>query len=76
MTTIQKCFRKAGFSDMILSKPDHTDKNENNDDDDNRDYDNDDDIPLRVIQMSREIFGCEFQELVYIDEKLKHAVKK
>ena len=55
-TTIQKCFKKAGFVDT-LSHP-------VNDDDD------DDDIPLNVVKMAQDMLGCEFKELVEIDNKL------
>jgi len=32
--------------------------------------DDDDDIPLNVVKMARDMFGCEFKELVEIDNKL------
>ena len=35
------------------------------------DNDDDDDIPLRVVQMSRDLFGCEFKELYKIDAAKK-----
>lgn len=32
--------------------------------------DDDDDIPLNVVKMARDMFGCKFKELVEIDNKL------
>jgi hypothetical protein len=67
ITTIEKCFAKAGFkvdSDMILTDDEGNINESDNDDDD-------DDIPLRIVQMSRDLFGCEFKELYKIDAAKK-----
>lgn len=64
ITTIQKCFAKAGFkinSDMVSTD------DEGNESDNDDVVDDDDDIPLRVIQMSKDLFGCNFKELCTID---------
>jgi hypothetical protein len=66
ITTIEKCFAKAGFkvNSYMVSTDDERNINESDNDDD-------DDRPLRVVQMSRDLFGCEFKELCQIDEKVK-----
>ena len=55
-STISKCFAKSGFE---MDKIAHDNE------------DNDDDIPLKALKLSRDIFGCEFHELVDIDRNVK-----
>ncbi|XP_062609218.1 tigger transposable element-derived protein 4-like [Saccostrea cucullata] len=55
-STIQKCFSKAGFLC------------ENIDSDD--DFDDDDDVPLSVLKLAHEVFGCEFNDLSEMDQTL------
>jgi len=69
-STILKCFQRCGFNlpseNNINSVNEDDDENHINEHDD----DQDDDIPLAAIKFSREIFGCEFQELVEIDKNV------
>ena len=55
---IVKCFSKAGFHQELC------DQQLVNDCDSG---DEDDDVPLAAVKLSRELFGCEFRELVDID---------
>ena len=55
----------------LISTDDEGNINESDNDDDD-----DDDIPLRVVQMSRDLFGCEFKVLCKIDEKVKTCSEK
>lgn len=55
-STIQKCFARCGFDFQATSV------NEGDNDDDE-----DDDIPLSIVRMSNELFGCPFKDLVNID---------
>lgn len=38
---------------------------------DGGDDDEDDDVPLAVLQLSRELFGCEYLELVKMDANME-----
>ncbi|XP_033741911.1 uncharacterized protein LOC117328485 [Pecten maximus] len=60
VTTITKCFIKCGFSES---------QQRIHDDDDNDD-DNDDDVPLSVLALSRDLFDCDFKDLVAIDQSM------
>ncbi|XP_060573116.1 tigger transposable element-derived protein 6-like [Ruditapes philippinarum] len=53
-STIQKCFAKCGFTQFNQVCSD-------NDDDD-------DEVPLAVLRLSNELFGCTFSDLVDIDK--------
>ncbi|XP_053403566.1 tigger transposable element-derived protein 6-like [Mercenaria mercenaria] len=63
--TIVKCFSKAGFNidNFACSSIADFDVSE-------EDCDEDDDVPLAVMQMSLELFGCNFKDLVKIDEEV------
>ncbi|XP_060590135.1 uncharacterized protein LOC132745277 [Ruditapes philippinarum] len=69
-STIVKCFLKAGFSfdcdytNSSGSALSVTGVDANDDEDD------DDDVPLAVMQMSHELFGCDYEDLIRIDEEL------
>jgi hypothetical protein len=67
-TTIQKCFAKAGFTcnsdagencEEIQAAVTSSDESE------------DDDVPLLVIKMAKDLFGCEFKDLVEIDQSVQ-----
>ena len=60
--TIQKCFSRCGF-DLNSSGP--------SDVDDDYKFEPEDDIPLKVVKLSQEPFGCDFKYLTEIDEKLQ-----
>lgn len=60
-TTIQKCFAKCGFQDLA---------SQHLSDDSDSDYDQDDNVPLKVVSMARQLFGCDFQELVQLDQHM------
>lgn len=62
-TTIQKCFAKCGFkqisdSDVVISECDSDDN------------DDDDEVPLAVLRMSHDLFGCDYSELVELDKNV------
>ena len=55
-STIVKCFAKCGFqfdNDRVQTEAETAD--------------NDEDIPLRLVSLANELFGCEFSELVAIE---------
>lgn len=58
-STIQKCFLKCGF---VLCTNDDNEIDSTDDE-----YD---DVPIAVFQMSRDIFGVDFNDLVLIDKEL------
>lgn len=58
-STISKCFEKAGFI-FPTDEP-----NTYNTDDEE---DEDDDIPLSVLKLSNELFGCDLCDLVQLDQ--------
>ena len=60
--TIQKCFSRCGF-DLNSSGP--------SDVHDDYEFGPEDDIPLKVVKLSQELFGCDFKDLTEIDEKLQ-----
>ncbi|XP_062566571.1 tigger transposable element-derived protein 4-like [Saccostrea cucullata] len=63
-STIEKCFLKAGFisdTSQELTQELHAESCDDLDDDD---------IPLAVLKLSMDLFGCEFNELKEIDETL------
>ncbi|XP_045178721.2 tigger transposable element-derived protein 4-like [Mercenaria mercenaria] len=64
-TTIQKCFAKCGFdqiseSDLVVNECDSDDDSD----------DDDVEVPLAVLRMSHELFGCEYHELVDLDKSV------
>lgn len=64
-STISKCFANAGFINI-----DSNDSQSECDNDGNGDDQSDieeDDIPLAVLKQSKNLFGCEFHELVNLD---------
>ncbi|XP_069105391.1 tigger transposable element-derived protein 4-like [Argopecten irradians] len=65
--TIVKCFAKAGFKIRPSMESCENENIENHSDDDD---DADDDVPLAAMKLSRELFDCEFRELVHIDNEL------
>jgi hypothetical protein len=66
-STIVKCFRNCGFINSDCTKGSKADDHEADSSDDA----DEDDVPLAVLQLSRDIFGCEFKELVQIDANMK-----
>ena len=56
-STVTKCFKRCGFGLDEITSENSMEYSE----------DIDDNIPLAVIKMTREIFGCDFSELVEID---------
>lgn len=63
-STISKCFDKCGFNKVRIE----TDENASDDIDEN--VDDDDDVPLSVLKLSKELFGCEFSELANIERNI------
>lgn len=63
--TIVKCFRKCGFTAEVLSSglPQSVEVEVLE-----SDTDDDDDCPLAVLKMARDLFDCEFRDLVEIDK--------
>ncbi|XP_052696591.1 tigger transposable element-derived protein 4-like [Crassostrea angulata] len=68
-STIVKCFKRCGFVDMQNENLPTTEVDVNDGGDD--DEDEDDDVPLAVLQLPRELFGCEFRELVKMDADME-----
>ena len=64
-STIVKCFRKSGFDERIFSG------NGNDIDLADQDEDDDNNIPLILVKLSRELYGCAFQESHNLDSALK-----
>lgn len=56
LSTIQKCFVKCGFKDIVTN---------------DEDSDIDDDIPLSVVALANELFGCDFHDLVELDREVQ-----
>lgn len=56
-STVTKCFKKCGFRLDEITSENSIEYSE----------DIDDNIPLAAIKMTREMFGCDFSELVEID---------
>lgn len=69
-STIVKCFAKAGFKscEVPVSLNDKTDECRENSCSAAECDDSDDDVPLAVLRMSQELFGCNFNELVKLDQ--------
>lgn len=63
-STISKCFEKAGFI-FPTDEP-----NTYNTDDEEDEEDEDDDIPLSVLKLSNELFGCDFSDLMQLDQEI------
>lgn len=62
-STIQKCFSKCGFSgNLSVCNHDKTVTSES-------ENDNEDEVPLAVLRMSKELFSVNFQELIEIDRR-------
>jgi hypothetical protein len=55
-STIEKCFKMCGFDKDAIEEFDIDDE-----------YDN---IPLSILKLSRDVFDCDFKELVTIDKQL------
>ena len=53
-------FTRCGFK---LSEP--------SDVNDDTDFEHEDDVPLKVVNFSQELSGCDFNDLMEIDEKLQ-----
>lgn len=73
--TIQKCFRKCGFTDCSVigvgnRETDVSDDSVICDSEAAGDpqFDTEDDYPLAVLELSSELFGCEFKDLLDIDD--------
>ncbi|KAK3107355.1 hypothetical protein FSP39_012591 [Pinctada imbricata] len=66
-STIEKCFRKSGFKLACTDDEQITDATDDDGDSDDNDDDDDDDVPLQVIKLSRELFGCDFKDLPSLD---------
>jgi hypothetical protein len=62
--TIVKCFEHSGF---IF--PSESVKSVNTDE--NHDSDDDDEVPLNVLKLSHDLFGCEFKDLINLDVTLR-----
>ncbi|XP_053388206.1 tigger transposable element-derived protein 6-like [Mercenaria mercenaria] len=62
--TIQKCFANCGFTEASVS-----DVSVVNDSECDTVFDIEDDYPLAVLKLSSELFGCEFKELLDIDNQ-------
>ncbi|XP_060577655.1 tigger transposable element-derived protein 6-like [Ruditapes philippinarum] len=67
-STIVKCFGKAGFKLHLQDKSDIEISVEKLADEPT--MDDDDDIPLSVIKISYDLFGCSFSDLVKIDDNV------
>ena len=67
-STIQKCFAKVGFTSASDKEVINEAEVEHSGDDE--EDDDDDDIPLAVLKLSKELFGCSFRELENIDSEL------
>ena len=72
-STIVKCFAKSGFSTCTdeIGDSTRTDEIGNSTRTDEIGDDVDDDVPLRCVQLARDLFGCEFSDLHTIDERFK-----
>ena len=58
-STIVKCFKKCGFgSDKTSSETDDSDLDFNKD------------IPLHLVRLTHQLFGCEFSELVEMEQSI------
>ena len=57
--TITKCFNKCGFIESSSANSESTD-----------DDDSLDDLPLSVFKLTKDIFGCDFKELLKIDREV------
>jgi len=66
-TTIQKCFKKAGFNLSVPEETSDTQVVPN----EVTSIDADDDIPLAVLKLSYDLFGCSFCDLVTIDDHIQ-----
>ncbi|XP_052799045.1 uncharacterized protein LOC128230642 [Mya arenaria] len=63
--TIIKCFQKCGFGEKLsFSTSDHEESNQDRDDID------EDDIPLAVLRLSRDLFSQDFNTLADIDSNV------
>ncbi|KAK3104668.1 hypothetical protein FSP39_007460 [Pinctada imbricata] len=68
-STIEKCFSRCGFVKQGKSEEDCQEMGMLDTKDD-EDDDDDDDIPLAALKKTKDIFGCEFNELVDIDSNV------
>lgn len=65
--TIQKCFYKAGFAKTPVAQCESESNCDSESDQRENPEDEDDDIPLAVLKLSYDLFGCPFQNLTEID---------
>lgn len=62
-STIQKCFARCGFgSDWSRAASEPLSEFE---------FDPEDDVPLQVVKLAQELFGCDFKDLSSIDQELQ-----
>lgn len=61
VSTVVKCFAKAGFSEKVNEIEVIEETSE--------DVDEDDDFPLAVHVLSRQLFGCDLMELIKVDKE-------
>jgi len=70
-STIVKCSQKAGFKmdkDRSLTQSHVSDDGDVGVAESDEENDVEDDVPIAVLSLSRELFGCDFKELVAIDK--------
>lgn len=60
-STIQNCFLKCGFNVDLLGVDNNSDS----------EWDDDDEVPLAMLRLSRDLFGFEFPALVEIDKSVQ-----
>jgi hypothetical protein len=65
VSTIQKCFVRCGFSEDVFSVIDLPVSGDIDLSDDD-----DDEVPLAVLRLSQELFDCDFNELIQIDQSI------
>ena len=68
-STIQKCFNKVGFvGDATCTEEEEEDATCTEEEEEEHD---DDDVPLAILKLSNDLFGCDFRELKRIDREVK-----
>lgn len=75
-STITKCFIKAGFvyesfSNSVSSATSSDNDEENELAEENKSDDEDDDVPLAVLKLSLDLFGCTFDDLIQVDKSVR-----
>ena len=67
-TTIQRCFARCGFDPVSWAEKSVAECELEFDNDAD---DSEDDVPLQVLKLSKELFGCDFKDLKDIDAELQ-----